>query len=503
MMGASWGGYNAAYFCVKANDYFHMIGMNSAYLHPIGDYNIDIDLQAANLDGMKLYLSYGTFDVQGEQYFYRLKNIFDQKGKDYDYNIIGDGHTWENWSRVVGKALEYFFSDAENSPPVVANIPNQTIQEGNSFATIQLDNFVTDPDNVDSEISWSYTGNNELSISIDGNRIATITTPNSEWNGSETITFIATDPEGDSGSDDVIFTVTNINDGPVISDIPDQIINEGSSFATINLDNFVTDPDNEDSEITWSFSGYDKLSVDVDGNRVATVSIPDENWNGNETINFTAKDPGNVSNSRAVSFTVNPVNDPPVISGAPELVEFVSDTSATVDIRGLTSDVETSNDLLLYTFNTDSDSILFFFDDATGILTLSAELEFGGEGNLIWSISDSEAIVEDTIHIVVEKAIVIGVDDDLALPEEFALFQNYPNPFNPSTMIKYAIPANSEVRIEIFNMLGQSVSLLVNSEKPAGYYETNWDASNLPSGTYIYRIISGTFTESRKMLLLR
>ena len=109
IMGASYGGYNAVYFGVAAADYFHKFGINSAYLHPNGSYNIDSKLQAANLDNLNFYLSYGTFDSDGERYFNRLKNIFDQKNSEYEFNIIGDGHTWQNWSRVIGDALEYFF----------------------------------------------------------------------------------------------------------------------------------------------------------------------------------------------------------------------------------------------------------------------------------------------------------------------------------------------------------------------------------------------------------
>ncbi len=119
IMGASYGGYNAAYFSVAAKDYFHNIGINSAYLHPNGNYNIDSELQAAHLDNMKLYLSYGTFDANGERYFNRLKNIFDAKGKAYDYTIVGDGHTWQNWSRVIGDALEYFIPNNEIITTVV------------------------------------------------------------------------------------------------------------------------------------------------------------------------------------------------------------------------------------------------------------------------------------------------------------------------------------------------------------------------------------------------
>ncbi|MBU0473336.1 MAG: C10 family peptidase [Bacteroidetes bacterium] len=396
-----------------------------------------------------------------------------------------------------------------NDSPVVNNLPNQTINEGSSFTTIQLDNYVTDSDNSDSELSWSYSGTNELVVTIDNNRVASITVPNIEWNGSEIIMFVATDPSGASGSNQATFTVSNVNDGPVISNIADQTIDEGSSFATIKLDDFVTDIDNDDSDIIWTFGGNNDLSIEIDENRIATITTPNEDWFGSETISFTAKDPGSVSDSKDVKFTVNAINDPPLISDAPALIEFVSDTSFTIDILKCVSDVETVNDSLICEFRVDSDSIHYSYDDGTGILTLSAEIEFGGEGNLIWSVSDSEAIVKDTIHIAVEKAVVIGVNDEMIIPDEYVLHQNYPNPFNPSTMIKYGVPEQSNIRIEVFNMLGQRVGLLVNSEKSAGYYETTWNAANLPSGIYLISIKADglnskkNFTQIKKALLLK
>jgi hypothetical protein len=100
-------------------------------------------------------------------------------------------------------------SNSSNIEPVVSDIPNQSVNEGGSFTTIELDNFVTDIDNDDTEITWSYYGNEELLVEIDNNRIATITIPNEDWNGSETITFIATDLDGATNSNDVIFSVVH------------------------------------------------------------------------------------------------------------------------------------------------------------------------------------------------------------------------------------------------------------------------------------------------------
>jgi hypothetical protein len=92
---------------------------------------------------------------------------------------------------------------------------------------------------------------------------------------------------------------------------------------------------------------------------------------------------------------------------------------------------------------------------------------------------------------------------------EFSLEQNYPNPFNPSTKIKYSIPSVSGVMqsqlvtLKIYDVLGNEVATLVNEEKPAGSYEVGFDASQLSSGIYFYKLTSGQFVESRKMILLK
>lgn len=90
-----------------------------------------------------------------------------------------------------------------------------------------------------------------------------------------------------------------------------------------------------------------------------------------------------------------------------------------------------------------------------------------------------------------------------SLPENFSLSQNYPNPFNPSTVIRYQVPVNADIRLEVFNMLGQSVALLVNEQKAAGSHTVSFDASSLSSGIYIYRIQSAGFSQSRQMLLIK
>jgi hypothetical protein len=85
----------------------------------------------------------------------------------------------------------------------------------------------------------------------------------------------------------------------------------------------------------------------------------------------------------------------------------------------------------------------------------------------------------------------------------FSLNQNYPNPFNPTTTIKYSIPEMSKVSLTLFNLLGEEVATLVNEEKVAGYYTVEFNASSLSSGVYFYRLQAGSFTETKKMVLMK
>ena len=96
-----------------------------------------------------------------------------------------------------------------------------------------------------------------------------------------------------------------------------------------------------------------------------------------------------------------------------------------------------------------------------------------------------------------------GVDDDPSLPTKFSLAQNYPNPFNPSTKIRFQIAEIGYVSLKIYDVLGNEVATLVNEEKPSGIYEVKFDAKNLPSGIYFYKLQSGSFVETKKMVLVK
>jgi probable HAF family extracellular repeat protein len=117
-----------------------------------------------------------------------------------------------------------------------------------------------------------------------------------------------------------------------------------------------------------------------------------------------------------------------------------------------------------------------------------------------------------TEAFLLDTDISTSIEDELNVnvPEEFTLLQNYPNPFNPSTKIKYTIPnvslsgvEGSRVKLRVYDVLGNEVATLVNESKPAGTHEVEFNASNLSSGVYFYKIQAGNYFETKKMLLIK
>jgi hypothetical protein len=116
-----------------------------------------------------------------------------------------------------------------------------------------------------------------------------------------------------------------------------------------------------------------------------------------------------------------------------------------------------------------------------------------------------EFLITDNQTIHVTKQFIFTYTQ----PKEYNLEQNYPNPFNPVTKIRYTVPSNagsrhaSTVQLKVYDILGNEVATLVNEEKEAGYYEVEFDARNIASGVYIYRLNSGKFISTKKMVVLK
>ena len=97
----------------------------------------------------------------------------------------------------------------------------------------------------------------------------------------------------------------------------------------------------------------------------------------------------------------------------------------------------------------------------------------------------------------------VGVEKEKGVPSKYALMQNYPNPFNPATNIKFSLPKSENVKLQIFDSIGRLIETIIDTHLEAGYYSYRWKASHYASGVYVYRLTAGSYTESKKLNLLK
>ncbi|HQT91070.1 MAG TPA: alpha-amylase family glycosyl hydrolase [Candidatus Kryptobacter bacterium] len=142
-------------------------------------------------------------------------------------------------------------------------------------------------------------------------------------------------------------------------------------------------------------------------------------------------------------------------------------------------------------YNQKSDSLIFSGGQANFSTTLPAY------GTAVYVLSDS--VISMTFPTITGVKPAIGS----GLPTQYALSQNYPNPFNPTTTIRYSLPSRSQVRLDVYNTLGQLVRTLVSSEQNAGMHEVVFSGNGLASGVYFYKLTAGSFMKVDKMLMLK
>ena len=124
------------------------------------------------------------------------------------------------------------------------------------------------------------------------------------------------------------------------------------------------------------------------------------------------------------------------------------------------------------------------------------------EGNYTYRVKSYKDTVE-SVYSNEANMVFTDSETEEEMPQEFTLLQNYPNPFNPTTQIIFNLPKSSHVKLEVFNSMGQKVSSLVNRRMNSGSHNVTFDATNLPSGVYMYRIDAGEVSMTKKMLLIK
>ncbi len=133
---------------------------------------------------------------------------------------------------------------------------------------------------------------------------------------------------------------------------------------------------------------------------------------------------------------------------------------------------------------------------ATGRFAINYRVAQGGPAG-----NNSDYVGYDLIRLVGPLTGITPISSNV--PDKFNLKQNYPNPFNPETKIQFAVPVSGNVKITVFDITGKNIATLVNQNVNAGSYEINFNASHLSSGAYFYRLETSSFTETKKMLLVK
>ncbi|EOV0163578.1 tandem-95 repeat protein, partial [Vibrio parahaemolyticus] len=288
---------------------------------------IDVLSNDTDVDGDKLSIQsasvpsdQGTVEiVDGKLVFTPAKNFHGDA--EITYTLTDGALTDQATVKVTVNAVN-------DTPVVESNIADQALAEDFTPYTIDLNTAFSDVDNVDGELTFSVSGNSNIQVAI-VNGIATIT-PTADWNGSETLTFTATDPSGESISQTVNFTVAPVAD--IVADSVTVVEDTPTIIKVLGNDTFEGD-DKVVSLDTNNGPANGTVSVNPDGSVTYT---PNDNYVGKDTFTYIVTS-GGVSESATVEVNVTPVNDAPVAKG--DIATTQEDTAVTIDVLPNDTDV--------------------------------------------------------------------------------------------------------------------------------------------------------------------
>ena len=147
-------------------------------------------------------------------------------------------------------------------------------------------------------------------------------------------------------------------------------------------------------------------------------------------------------------------------------------------------------------------SYLIALDVSENILNEKSTIGIGLKDSSYFTFNFPAKVKNNIFPFLTNENFMTGITGT-ELPISYSLSQNYPNPFNPTTLINYSLPKSGFAQLKVYDMLGREVATLVNKEQSTGNYKIELNASHLTSGIYFYRLQSGSFTETKKFILLR
>ncbi|MCX8010141.1 MAG: cadherin-like domain-containing protein, partial [Ignavibacteria bacterium] len=311
-------------------------------------------------------------------------------------------------------------------PPIISVIPEQVINEGENFKTINLNDYVIDFDGSPTDIKWELIGNKYLKVDLDSRNCLKVYVPNRDWFGTDTIFIRATDSYGLTASNHIVFRVNPVNDPPIISFIPSQIVNEGMDFEEINLNELAKDIDDDNKNLKWSVRGNKELKIEIDSKNKARIIIPDKNWFGEEKIDFTVRDKGGLSSTFTSEFTIRPINDPPNIIQIPSQEINEGEKFNIIDLNNFIIDVDNKIDEIKWSFSGNGELKIIIDENNRAMISTPNENWYGSE-QIIFTATDpfglsAKATVEFRVNPQNDPPMIFEIPSQVIKQEEN--FQN-------------------------------------------------------------------------------
>ncbi|MCQ9054242.1 tandem-95 repeat protein [Vibrio parahaemolyticus] len=339
----------------------------------------DVDGDKLSIESVSVPKEQGTVEVvDGKLVFTPAENF--NGDAEITYTVTDGALTDQATVKVTVNAVN-------DTPVVESNIADQTLAEDFTPYTIDLNTAFSDVDNVDGELTFSVSGNSNIQVAI-VNGIATIT-PTADWNGSETLTFTATDPSGESVSQTVNFTVAPVAD--IVADKTTVVEDTPTIIKVLGNDTFEGD-DKVVSLDTNNGPANGTVSVNPDGSVTYT---PNDNYHGTDSFTYIVTS-GGVSESTTVNVDVTPVNDAPVAKD--DIATTQEDTAVTIDVLPNDTDVDGDKLSIQSASVPEAQGKVEIVD---GKLVFTPAENFNGHAEIIYTVTDGELTDEAKVTVTV------------------------------------------------------------------------------------------------------
>ncbi|TOI27010.1 tandem-95 repeat protein, partial [Vibrio parahaemolyticus] len=339
----------------------------------------DVDGDKLSIESASVPKEQGTVEVvNGKLVFTPAENF--NGDAEITYTVTDGALTDQATVKVTVNAVN-------DTPVVESNVADQTLAEDFTPYTIDLNTVFSDVDNVDGELKFSVSGNSNIQVAI-VNGIATIT-PTADWNGSETLTFTATDPSGESVSQTVDFTVTPVAD--IVADKATVVEDTPTIIKVLGNDTF----EGDDKVVSLDAENGPKNGTVIVNNDGTVTYTPDDNYVGKDTFTYIVTS-GGVSESAIVEVNVTPVNDAPVAKD--DIATTQEDTAITIDV--LPNDTDVDGDKLSIQSATvpEAQGKVEIVD---GKLVFTPAENFNGHAEITYTVTDGQLTDEAKVTVTV------------------------------------------------------------------------------------------------------